>query len=219
MKLKMLLSVLSTVIFFLPFVAHAEQQYEELVDYFVLENAPSTQGNTITVEEAFWYGCPYCNALQPYMKIWLRNIPEDVSLQLLPVPGAGDANSWTKHAKLYYALELLSKNDAAQLHKIHDAIFHAIHVDKKSMLQPAQIAKVTSAFGITEKQLTRAMDSFPVRLKVNQARKLAREYEISGTPALIIDSKYVITATSAKGNARMIRILDFLIEKIRKDKR
>ena len=59
--------------------ALAQQAYTpvEGVNYHELETPVQTEGK-IQVAEFFWYGCPHCYTLEPYLNEWLTALPTDV---------------------------------------------------------------------------------------------------------------------------------------------
>src|SRR5579859_6502975 len=44
----------------------------------------STKPGQIEVLDFFWYGCPHCNALEPYLESWERSKPANVVLVRVP---------------------------------------------------------------------------------------------------------------------------------------
>ena len=70
--------------FFLSLPAGA-QEYQQDVNFFELQVAqPVHTGEKIEVLELFWYRCPHCYALEPYLNKWLKNKPEFVEFVRLP---------------------------------------------------------------------------------------------------------------------------------------
>jgi thiol:disulfide interchange protein DsbA len=67
-------------------VAHAEQPaFKEGLQYTLIEPAPPTrEGDEVEVIEFFWYGCPHCNSLEPYIKSWLAKKPDNVRFVRIP---------------------------------------------------------------------------------------------------------------------------------------
>ena len=54
-------------------------------DYTVLANPVQVEvPGKIEVREFFWYGCPHCFKLEPYMQTWLKNMPKDVRFVRTP---------------------------------------------------------------------------------------------------------------------------------------
>src|SRR4051794_41420396 len=69
--MRRLVAILLTTFMALPLGASAQQvQYGEL-------NPPQPVENTgkIEVIEFFWYGCPHCYSLEPYIETWLKKLP------------------------------------------------------------------------------------------------------------------------------------------------
>lgn len=50
---------------------------------------------------------------------------------------------------------------------------------------------------------------------MKQGDQRIRAFQISGVPALIVQGKYVIDATSAGGQDQMLKVADYLIAKER----
>ena len=57
----------------------AQQVYVEGVDYKVISPAVKTSDSSkVVVTEVFWYGCPHCFRLEPYIEHWAKTIPDGV---------------------------------------------------------------------------------------------------------------------------------------------
>ena len=64
--------------------ASAEPRLDK--DYRIITPAqPTETGNKIEVIEFFYYGCPHCFDLEPYLKRWKSSMPKDVAFRLVPV--------------------------------------------------------------------------------------------------------------------------------------
>jgi len=50
---------------------------------------------------------------------------------------------------------------------------------------------------------------------MKQGDQRIRAFKISGVPALIVQGKYVVSASTAGGQEQMIKVVDYLIEKER----
>ncbi len=79
----------------------------------------------VEVVEVFWYGCPHCYALDPYIESWRKTKPAYVEFKRVPVTWQAVHQS---HAKLFYTLEALGKEEA-----LHTAVFAEMH-DKKNYM-------------------------------------------------------------------------------------
>ena len=60
--------------------------------------------------------------------------------------------------------------------------------------------------------------SFAVISKARASRQLAEAYRIDGVPTIVMQGKYVTSPSIAGTKAKAIAVMDFLEEKIRKDK-
>ena len=177
--------------------------------YTVLaQPVPVLADGKVHVEEAFWYGCSHCFNLESILKPWKAELPADVIFEGVP---AMFGRAWVVHAQMYYVADVLGV-----LPKVHDAIFRAIHIDKQRLLdRDDQRDFLVEKAGIAAKDFDKAYESFTVKSRMKQGDKRIRAFKISGVPALIVQGKYVISASSAGGQAKMVEVADYLIEKER----
>jgi len=172
------------------------------------EPVPVLADGKIHVEEAFWYGCPHCFHLENYVEPWKKTLPADVEFTLVP---AMFGRAWVAHAQLFYTADVLGILD-----KVHTPIFRAIHLEKQRLLsEDDQRDFLVEHGGITEKQFDKAYENFAVKSRMQQADKRIRSFRINGVPALIVNGKYVVNASSAGGQENMTDVVNFLIEKER----
>ena len=59
----------------------------------------------VEVVEVFWYGCPHCYALEPFIQSWLKNKPAYIEFVRVPVMWGPVHRA---HAKLFYTLRALN---------------------------------------------------------------------------------------------------------------
>ena len=79
-------------------------------------------------------------------------------------------------------------------------------------------AYYTADHGVKDDDFRAAYGSFIVDTKFRQAEAMAGRYGISGVPALIVNGKYKITASTAKSQENMLLVLDELIKQESKAK-
>lgn len=159
----------------------------------------------IEVVEVFGYVCPACNSFQSSVRAWKAKLPADVRVTYVPAMFGPD---WIPYAHAFYAAESLGLVD-----KTHDAVYDAIHA-KNSL--PGEGDKPTAApiaafyanYGVSAEQFTNAMNSFAINGKLNKARQFAVRSQISGTPSLIVNGKYLVKGRNWDD---MLRIADQLI--------
>ncbi|GAB3050746.1 thiol:disulfide interchange protein DsbA/DsbL [Acinetobacter apis] len=187
--------------------ASAAEQYVADKDYTVLKNPSPDVGNKISVREFFWYGCPHCFKLEPYMQTWLKALPKDVTFVRTP---AAMNPVWESGARTYFASELLNVRQ-----KTHLPLMDAIHVDNKQIFDQKSAAQFFTKYGIPEAKFNSAYNSFAVSSKVAESNKLAQQYQLTGVPAVVVAGKYMIQGE----NGRVTAILNYLLDKERAAKK
>ena len=175
-------------------LANAAESYTAGKDYRVLASqGPLDQPNKIEVREFFWYGCPHCYRLDPFVTQWLKTKPADVNFVRTP---AALNPVWEQSARGFYAIDMLGKTE-----QIHAALFSAIH---KNPLQPRYIfsqsdqASFYATQGIDIAKFNGFFNSFAVTGKIAQSKKLAMQYQLEGVPALVVNGKYVVSGEDEK---------------------
>ncbi len=182
------------------------EEFAEGSDYMVISpRMETTVGeDKIEVIEFFWYGCPHCYTVEPYIKNW--KIPENVELVRIP---ATFSERWIIHAKVYYALESLDRLD------LHEVFFNAIHgrQQRRDLVSEDKIAEFFASFssGISEDKFSKAYNSFIVNTKTQKADRLVREYAIKSVPTFIVNGRYLSSPSMVGSSQRLISALDYLI--------
>lgn len=185
--------------------AHAQEtRHARLnIEYRLIEPQPVATGDKIEVIDFFWYGCPHCYNLQPALEDWIKRKPADVALRRIPVILR---DNWAPHARIYYTLEALG-----ELGRLHQEVYHGYHVQELHMSKPDVMVQWAVRHGVDRQQWLDAYNSSPVSQKVQQAKALTDTYNIQGTPSLVVDGRYLTSASMAGGERNMIPILDDLI--------
>ncbi len=178
--------------------------------YKVLDPALPTSSNKIEVLEFFYYGCSHCFDLHPPLSAWEKTMPQDVELILVPTIFR---ESWEVMARTFYALESMG-----QLQKLHDPLFRAMHVDKITLNDEAQIGDFVAKNGVDRTKFSAAYNSFSMRSKVERAKQMIRIYGISGTPTIVVDGKYLITGLRTADTMRVLNEVIVMARKARSAK-
>jgi len=165
---------------------------------------PTTSKDKVEVVELFWYGCPHCFKLEPYVERWLKRKPKNV--KFVRMPGMF-RQSWEIHGRAYYTAEILGVVD-----KVHGAMFSAIHEQKRKMSDEGSIMAIFKNHGVSEKDFKRVFRSFAVETKIRRAKDMGRRYGIKGVPALIVNGKYRTSAHDAGGNAKVFKVVNKLVK-------
>jgi thiol:disulfide interchange protein DsbA len=184
----------------------ARAVFDEGIDYTLVGSPERAEpGDGVEVLELFWYGCPHCYYLEPAIKKWLETKPEGVTFVRMP---AAVSPRWVPHAKAFYAAEQLGVLD-----QLHEPLFKALHDEKRKVFNDEQIIAFAAEQGIDEAAFRNAYNSFPVDMQVRKAADLARRYNIDGVPAMVVNGKYVTSATQTGTRDRMFAVIDYLVAK------
>lgn len=190
--------------------ALAQQAYTpvEGVNYHELETPVQTEGK-IQVAEFFWYGCPHCYTLEPYLNEWLTALPTDV--EFVRIPATFNRPNVLMHAKTYYALEQMG---VVEQH--HEAIFQEIHGRKNKLATQPEMEQFLASRGVDVNAFRAAMDSFEVNMKIQEAIQLAGDYGVTGVPVMVVDKHY--RGGSASTWQQKFQNINYLIEQARSNR-
>lgn len=189
-------------------LAQNDGRWKEGIHYHVIDQQSNVNDDKVVVEEVFSYACPHCNSFQPIVQPWHAALPEDVKFERLP---AIFSRSWEPYARAYMTFEALGVTE-----KTHQALFDALHRDRKPLRKIEEIADYVSTLGVDRKKFMSTAESFAVNGRLNQAQNLVRRYGITGTPSIVVDGKYRISAGGeVQTYSDMLAVADFLIQKQR----
>ena len=177
--------------------------------YTVLATELPTEAPTgqVEVAELFWYGCPHCYHLEPSMKAYIKEKADNVYFRRIP---ATLNPQWIVQAKAYYMGTLL---DAKGEKNIHEAIFAAIHEQRRRLNDDEAMKRFFITQGFTEEAINNAAASMEVQAKLKTATDYSTASKATGVPTLIVAGKYMTSPTMAQGSAKLKRLLAFLAEK------
>ena len=190
--MKRLVAILLAGFLALPFAAAGQQiQYGELIEFF-------------------WYGCPHCYSLEPYVETWLKKLPPDVAFRRVP---AVFNSRWGHDAAIFYTLESMG-----QLDKLHRPLFDAIHKSNLRTDNEAAFSEWLQKNGVDPKKFMDTMKSFGVQSKLRRATQQTLAYKIDGTPAMAVAGRYTVSAEQGKTQQGMLQAVDDLVALARKQK-
>ena len=167
-------------------------------------------GDRIEVIEFFWYGCPHCFDLEPFLKKWTAKLPKDVEFRRIP---AVPTERWLPNARTFYTLEAMGLLD-----KLHGEVFDAIHIDRVNFNDEKTQLEWMARKGVDRARFTEAWKSFSVQSKTKRAIQQTQAFDINGVPALVVDGKYVTTVSMAGSPEGLMQTLDELIAKARAER-
>jgi thiol:disulfide interchange protein DsbA len=168
-------------------VAGAAQAQEirarQNLEYRLIAPQQVETGERIEVIDFFWYGCPYCNDLQPALESWTRRKPADVALRRVP---AILRDSWAPHARIFYTLEELG-----EVERLHLKVYESYHAGRLHLTKPEVVVEWAVKNGIDRKRWIEIYGSPAIDAKVERARELSATYAVQVTPTLVVDGRYL----------------------------
>lgn len=186
---------------------------------YQLINPPRPTGSDKKIEvlEFFWYGCIHCYHLEPSLNAWLKRKSADVEFRYVP---AVFDSSWLPLTRTFYTLDAMGV-----VATYHEDIFHAIHRDgqRALVIDPRAMADWLGGKGIDKQKYLDTYNSFEVNSRTQRAADITNRYGVSGTPALVVDGKYLTgpSMTVNRDNSidyeRFFQVLDQLIAQARKE--
>ena len=170
---------------------------------------PTEGGGKIEVIEFFWYGCPHCARLEPFVVKWAASLPKDVVFKRVH---ALPSNAWLENATLFYTLEAMGKLDT-----LHMKVFDAIHNEGQNLNNQTVRDAWLTKNGVDPAKYAEVAKSFSVQTKLTRARQMTSAYKVDGVPQMIVNGKYITNNTYAQGEPKIMPIVDKLVDKARKE--
>jgi thiol:disulfide interchange protein DsbA len=161
----------------------------------------------VEVVEVFWYACPHCNALEPFIQSWMKNKPEYIEFVRVPVMWGPVHRA---HARLFYVLRALNRTD------LDTKVFDTIHKDGNMLVSNDEQATrkmqldFLKANGVSAEDFNKAWDSFTVSSGLQRADQLTQRYKVNGVPLIVINGKYTTDVGQAGGPGQLLQLINDL---------
>lgn len=181
----------------------AAQQVKRDVDYRVIPQQPVASGERIEVIDFFFYACTYCNDLLPHLERWQKRSSGEIVFRHVPVVRH---DSWVPLAKTYYTLEALGEAE-----RLHSMVYRGYHIEELSMSQEQVIAEWAEKHGLDRERFMTIYRSDETRQKIERARKMTMDYDIRGTPTIVVDGRYLTSTSMTPSIPQVIPVLDSLV--------
>lgn len=185
---------------------YVEGQHYVRLDQPVRTNDPSR----IEVAEVFAYSSPHCFQFEPILKSWQKRQPRDVYLIQVHTTLGPQTDALTRG---YYTSTALKVQD-----RTHMAVFNALHVQRKNLSSSADWAEFLAAYGVDKGKALNTYDSFGVTSQVKNAEARVRGYKIAATPEMVVDGRYRVSSRATGGHEEMLRVVDFLVARVRNER-
>lgn len=175
------------------------------VEYNAIEGGKPFQQHgpgKIEVVEVFAYTCPHCAHMQPKLEAWQATLPKSVVVSYM-------------HAAFQpedpFMLGYLAADAAKAVPLTHHRMFAALH-ETSELPMNANLQQVTAFYlrmpGVNGKAFNAALaDKSSLGRKMRSTREFQMRSNLQGTPALIVDGRYLVRGNSYENllaNARKI---------------
>lgn len=179
-------------------------------DYGVVRPAQpveTTSPDKVEVLEMFWYGCPHCYGLEPYLQAWDPKKAPYIEFKRVPATW-GPVHQM--HARLFYTLQVLNRSD------LHMTAFREIQVGGNPLIgrdipETASLqADFAKRHGIDPEAYKKAFNSKEVLDKLEHADQLLRRYKVDSVPHIVINGKYFSDISAVGGQSQLISLINDL---------
>ncbi|MGY6553553.1 MAG: thiol:disulfide interchange protein DsbA/DsbL [Wenzhouxiangella sp.] len=179
------------------------QQFLEGQHFHPVGSPTSPPTDRVEVVEAFAYPCPACRVFLPVISQWSENLPEHVELIHMPVPLQP---GWDVFARVWYTAEILGLGKDA-----HEAMFRALHDERRQFRNMEEVAEVYTAFGISVEEFISTSQSFAVDNRMRRNRNEIMRFGVRGTPTMIVQGKWRLSPSDFSSYEEMLAAVDYLV--------
>ena len=184
-------------------------RFEENVHYKVVSNI-STPVPTLT--EYFSYFCQHCYRFEPIAKELENIMPEGAKF------GKSHVDFVSRTSKdIQFSLNkaVAAAKTLGMSHKINDAIFDHIHVQRKPFSSEDEIIEVMVKAGADAKKVKSLMNSFGIKNMAKKMKKsqadLTAKNVLTAVPMFIVNGKYKILAEKLRSQDDYNELVLFLL--------
>ena len=206
------LALLAVLAMSIPSVSVAQHAIDPEGKYDLVEppQPTDTPPGKVEIVDVFWYGCPHCYNFLPSMEALEKRKADYIEIRRMP---AIFRDSWAIHARAYYTAKLLNV-----VEQIHRPLFEAIHQKNKKLDTRESLREFFVAHGVDGKAFDKTFESFAVETMLRKSVLMQGRYGVRGTPSLIVNGKYRVSAGKAGGYGEMVDVAEALAAREHKSK-
>ena len=192
----------------LPALDEASRLFEEGKDYFSYQEPitlPPRKDHRIPIQFFFDYDCRVCSSAQDILELYSQINRDRVVLTEYPVATAKTRFS----ATVFYSLQALNADNLSSA-----LLFETAEKSQYTKLsQMDNLLAWLGRQGIERNRFLQTYTSEQIKQQVDEAIRLTEDYGVFTFPYVIIDGKYVLTASTLYNDDYALAVLDFLINK------
>lgn len=160
----------------------------------------------------FSYACPYCYQFEPYLKLWKeKGKKENVSFSKIPVQFN---ENWVEVAIAFEVGKRLGISE-----EMNDVIYNYMHEENKDMFSKDDLLTFfVDEMNVNPDDFYKHYNSFSLKLKMKKYESYTEQFEIMGTPTLVLITKRgstFLTSPNISGHpVNMLTTIDFITTKL-----
>ena len=175
----------------------------------MIPTQPTVGGaDKIEVAEVFMYSCPHCFNLEGPINQWADG--KDAGIRFVRIPAMFNPLA-ELHAQLYYTEVFLTQTgDLQNPIAFRNMVFDEFHNRGNRLTSQTAIQRLFARAEVSEDDFNRTWASFEVNQAMRLARDLARRYNITSVPMVVVNGKYRTDTASAGSYPNLIEVIDEL---------
>jgi len=175
----------------------------------MIPTQPTVGGaDKIEVAEVFMYSCPHCYDLEGFINSWEET--KDPGVRLVRIPAIFNQLA-QMHAQLYYTEVFLTQSGKLKDQvAFRNMVFEEFHRKGNRLTSQTAIQRLFARVGVSEDDFNRTWNSFEVNQSLRVAADLARRYNVSSVPMIVVNGKYSTAAGQAGSYPKLIELIDEL---------
>jgi thiol:disulfide interchange protein DsbA len=139
----------------------------------------------VEVAEVFSYGCIHCAHFAPLAEKLRKELPPGVEFKLVPAPFSVE---WLPFARAFYAADQLGV-----VGRTHLALFAAKFGQNYPINSLDELADFYARAGVDRAKFMQIATSHEATTKLKSDLALIQQWQVDGTPTLVVNGKYRIT--------------------------
>jgi thiol:disulfide interchange protein DsbA len=154
------------------------------------------------------YSCPHCFDLEAFVNQWEET--KDPGVRLVRIPAIFNQLAQL-HAQLYYTeLFLAQSGKLKDQAAFRNMVFEEFHRKGNRLTSETAIQRLFTRAGVSEDDFKRTWSSFEVNQAMRVAQDLARRYNVTSVPMIVVNGKYRTDAGQAGSYPKLIELIDEL---------
>lgn len=183
--------------------------FEDGRDYFSYQETiaqPSRADKKIRIQFFFDYDCRVCSSAHDILELYSQMRPNKVALEQYPVA----TNESQFSARVFYTFKAL---DAEELSNA--LLFETSEKARYAELSKSnKIQQWAEEQGLDKQAFIQTENSESVKEYIQDAIELTEKYGVFTYPYVVIEGKYVLTASTLYNDDYSIAVLDFLVDRV-----